>query len=317
MIRALTAIARNGTLILPAGLVLGLLWQDLAHLIRPLLAPTIFCMLATILTRVDIGAAMSRVRRPVPLILAAAWAVIAIPPIMALLDAGFGIGPGLALALVIYAASPPNFATASIGYLLGIDAAMCLAIILVTILAHPLIAPLAVAFLTTVPVAVSGGELALRLALLVGGGLVTAVIARRLLGHERQRRLAPALDGLNVVFMLVFAVTLMDGIPALVAARPYHALMILAVCYGLHLGLNLITSLLFARSGCATALAIGYAVAGRNIALVMAALGSAAPPDTWLFFALLQFPIYSLPLVLKPVYRRLLANGADRKLYPS
>ena len=310
MIRTLTAIARNGTLILPAGLILGLVWQDLAHLMRPLLAPTIFCMLATILTRVDIATAMQRVHRPAPLVLGVLWAIIVMPPVMALVIAWTGIGPGLGFALIVYAASPPNMAAAGIGYLLGLDGALCLAVILATIVAHPVIAPLAVEFLTHTPAAISSSDLALRLAMLVGGGLVAALIARRLLGPARQKRLAPVFDGLNVIFMLVFAIALMDGIPALIAARPRYALMLIGLCYALHLGLNLVTALLFAKFGRLTALSLGYAAAGRNIAIVMAVLGPAAPADAWLFFAMLQFPIYSLPLVLKPVYRRLLGDRA-------
>lgn len=311
MNRALTALARHGTLILPAGLVLGLVWQDLAHLMRPLLAPSIFCMLATILTRVDMGAAVSRLRRPLPLVLGVVWAVIVMPPAMALLNAFSGVSAGLAFALIVYAASPPNFAAAGISYLVGLDGALCLAVILVTVVAHPLIAPLAVKFLTHTPAAVSSSELAMRLALLVGGGLVAAVIARRLLGPERQKRLGPALDGLNVFIMLVFAIALMDGIPAMAVARPHYTLMLIGLCYALHLGLNLTTALIFAAFGRPTALSLGYTVAGRNIAIVMAVLGSAAPADAWLFFAMLQFPIYSLPMLFKPLYRRLLRESPE------
>jgi len=312
VIRTLTAIARNGTLILPVGLILGLVWQDLAHLMRPLLAPSVFCLLATILTRVDFTAAMQRVQRPLPLILGVVWTIIVMPPLMALVIARTGIGTGLGFALIVYAASPPNMAAAAIGYLLGLDGALCLAVILATIVAHPVIAPLAVEFLSPVPAAISSGDLALRLAVLVGGGLVAAVLARRLLGPERRRRLVPVFDGLGVILMLVFVVALMDGIPALVAARPHYALMLVGLCYALHLGLNLVTALLFATFGRPTALSLGYASAGRNIAIVMAALGPAAPADAWLFFAMLQFPIYSLPLVLKPLYRRLLGHGAEK-----
>jgi len=308
VIGALTRLARHGTLILPAGLMLGLAWQDLAHLMRPLLAPAIFCMLVTILTRVDMAAAMGRVRRPAPLILAVVWAIVVMPPLMALGNAWAGIGGGLAFALVVYTASPPNFAAAGLGYLLGLDGALCLAVILATVIAHPVIAPLAVEFLSHAPVAIPASELALRLLLLVGGALVAAALIRRRLGRERQQALAPAFDGLNVVFMLVFAFALMDGIPDLVAARPRFALMLLGLVYALHIGINLVTALLFAGFGRRTALVLGYAIGGRNIAIVMAALGTAAPADAWLFFALLQFPIYSLPLVLKPIYRRLLGD---------
>ena len=51
---------------------------------------------------------------------------------------------------------------------------------------------------------------------------------------------------------------------------------------------------------------LGFSAGGRNIALVIGALGASVPEDTWLFFAVLQFPIYCLPAVLKPAYDRML-----------
>jgi len=38
---------------------------------------------------------------------------------------------------------------------------------------------------------------------------------------------------------------------------------------------------------------------------VMSVLGTAAPDDAWLFFAMLQFPIYCLPMLLRPLYLKL------------
>lgn len=304
----LHAFSRHGTLILPAGLILGLLWQDLAHLARPLLAPAVFLMLTTILARVELSAVKAHVQRPRALVLGVVWALVAIPPAMAVLNRTLGVGEGLAFALIVYAASPPNFAAAAVGYILGLDAPLCLAVILATVVAHPLVAPLAVDLFAPGAAAIPSAALALRLFLLVGSALLGAALARHVMGPERQARLGSALDGLNVLFMVVFAVALMDGIPAMIAERPICALMLVAVCYSLHLGLNLATVAAFSHFERRTAFALGYAVGGRNIAIVMAALGDAAPADAWLFFAMLQFPIYTLPLVLRPLYRRLEAG---------
>jgi len=54
-----------------------------------------------------------------------------------------------------------------------------------------------------------------------------------------------------------------------------------------------------------TAATVGFALGGRNMAPAMAVLSTAVPPETWLFFAVLQFPIYLLPMLLKPIYRRI------------
>jgi hypothetical protein len=41
----------------------------------------------------------------------------------------------------------------------------------------------------------------------------------------------------------------------------------------------------------------------RNTGLLIIAMGAACPPDTYLFFSLLQFPIYCAPLAVAPLAR--------------
>ena len=52
-------------------------------------------------------------------------------------------------------------------------------------------------------------------------------------------------------------------------------------------------------------MAIGLLSAFRNIGVVMATLGSSLPDLAWFYFAMVQFPIYLLPVVLQPLARRL------------
>jgi hypothetical protein len=42
---------------------------------------------------------------------------------------------------------------------------------------------------------------------------------------------------------------------------------------------------------------------------MLTAIGFLVPDVSWLYFALAQFPIYMLPHLLKPLARRLAANG--------
>jgi BASS family bile acid:Na+ symporter len=60
----------------------------------------------------------------------------------------------------------------------------------------------------------------------------------------------------------------------------------------------------FWRAGLDHGLVIGLLAAFRNIGLVMAALGSSLPDMAWFYFAMVQFPIYLLPQLLKPLARR-------------
>jgi BASS family bile acid:Na+ symporter len=54
------------------------------------------------------------------------------------------------------------------------------------------------------------------------------------------------------------------------------------------------------------ALTAGYCSGGRHNALLMAVLPASADADIFLFIAAVQFPLYFMPMLLQPLYRRLL-----------
>jgi predicted Na+-dependent transporter len=296
---------RHGTLILPLGVAVGLAVQPLAELLRPLLAAVVFFMLTFIFIRLDVLAAIAQVRRPKVVPLAVVLAVVVMPVLTAIFLMLFPQSPGLTAALILYTSAPPNFAAAALAFILGLDGALAVALILGCLILHPILTPLFTELVTGGAVLVPGSEIALRLALLIGGAAGVAVIGRRLIGRARLARSGLAIDGINVILMLVFVIGLMDTIPAQIAARPAHAAALTALVFALHIFLNLGTALAFWWSGMRTAATVGFALGGRNMAPAMAVLGTAVPPETWLFFAVLQFPIYLLPMLLKPIYRRI------------
>ena len=61
------------------------------------------------------------------------------------------------------------------------------------------------------------------------------------------------------------------------------------------------TAIVLIRSGRTEALTAALAASNRNMGLMPAAVGASLPPDTWLWFALAQFPIYLLPLIISPM----------------
>ena len=70
-------------------------------------------------------------------------------------------------------------------------------------------------------------------------------------------------------------------------------------------GLCALTSLMLFRLDLQTSLPIAHAAASRNTGLMLAAAAGAVPELVWLYMGLLQIPIYALPLILKPLARRL------------
>ena len=61
--------------------------------------------------------------------------------------------------------------------------------------------------------------------------------------------------------------------------------------------------LVFRPTGPRTAGTLALIAGNLNMALVLGEAPAAFEPDTFLFLALLQFPIYLLPVLLRPVYR--------------
>lgn len=301
----------HGTRILPISLFVGLAWADLAALLRPALAPIVFIMLTMLIMRVDMAAARKHLASPLIPTLGLAWTVVAMPVLFAgaIWLGSTYLSAGLVLALVFWASSPPLFSTPALAYLLRLDPALALGFLLAAVAVHPVVTPFFTAVFTDGAASVSPIQLAQRLLLLVGGAALIAVVTRKLIGVDRIHQASTSFDGLNVIAMAIFAVALMDGIGARLLADPVYALGFIAFVMALSLVSIAVTTALFWNAGRRMAATLGFSAGGRNIALVIGALGVSVPDDTWLFFAVLQFPIYCLPALLKPVYERILPAG--------
>lgn len=308
MTNILSWLGANGTRILPVSLFVGLAWADLAALLRPALASTVFLMLAMLMIRVDMVAARKHLASPMVPALGLIWTIAVMPVLFAgaiWLGSAY-LSAGLVLALIFWASAPPLFSTPALAYLLRLDPALALGFLLAALAIHPLITPFFTALFTDGTTSVSPVQLAQRLGLLVGGAAIIAIVVRNFLGVERIHRASSSFDGLNVIAMAIFAIALMDGISARLLADPVYALGFIAFVTALSLISIFVTTALFWSAGRRAASTIGFSAGGRNIALVIGALGASVPEDTWLFFAVLQFPIYCLPAILKPLYDRLL-----------
>ena len=299
---------RHGTVLMPLGIVAGVVMQPLAHLLFPLLPLTVYTMLTIVLTRLDVERAIAHIRKPKVFIISLVYGFLLLPLVLSLVAVALPLSPGLTAALVIYGTAPPNYAAAALAFVMGLDGALTVATIFASTALHPLITPVFTEFFVGQHIHLSATELGLRLAGLIGAAVVSAWALATWLGPARRKAATGIFDGINVLIMVVFAIALMAGIPERVIAQPLYALSMILLATGLHVGLNLLTVALFYVSGRERAMTFGYAHAGRNIAVVMGVLGSAAPPDAWLFFAMLQFPIYCLPMLLKPLYARLMED---------
>jgi BASS family bile acid:Na+ symporter len=200
--------------------------------------------------------------------------------------------------------APPIFASPALAVLMGLNAAVTLALLLACVAATPFLSPALVAVFVGPAVTFSPLELGLRLVLMLAGAACVGIAVRAIAGRPWVERQADRIDGLNVVVLFLFAVGLMGDVAENTIAHPLFVLGLLALSTTVAFGLSGLTLLIFARAGLRSALPLAHSAGSRNTGLMLAAAAGAVPELVWLYVALLQIPIYALPLIIKPLLRR-------------
>ena len=212
----------------------------------------------------------------------------------------------LETALILMAAAPPITSAAAFGLILGLDAPLMVVAVTATMLLTPFTLPPMALWLLDLRVDIGVVEFMGRLVLLVGGIFAVALIARRISGRAWVERNALRLDGVAVLALAGFAVAIMDGVTDVLLARPGYVLLCVAVAFAANIGLQVVAGGLFAAPGRLRAFSVALMSGNRNMGLVVAVLADRAEFDVVVYFAVAQIPMYTLPVLLLPVYRRFL-----------
>ncbi len=311
MSRLLAFLGGHATWVLFVGVFLGLALPSLSTLARPLLAPAVAVLLTATLVRIDWRFMLNHLRRPWSAAVIIIWLLIGAPLATAGVLALVPLPTSLTTALVLMAAAPPILSAAPIAMMLGLDGALALVVGLIATLLTPLtVPPLALALLG-LELDIGITEFMVRLAVVVAIALAAALVIRRAIGRERLPRLSRHLDGLVVVVMLVFAVAIMDGVTATLAERPTTVALWLLAAFVANPALQIAGALAFAWLGQRRALTVGLVSGNCNMGLLLAAFPPDTDTDVVLYFAVAQLPMYMLPALLLPLYRRLVTPEPD------
>ena len=306
--RAIDFAGTHATRLLAAGVLIGLAIPPLATALRPLLLPSIVISLVLALVRLDWRAFGADARRPLLVAWMLAWFLGVTPVILWLVLQGLPLPAPIVAGLVLMAAAPPIMSGAAISLLVGLDAALAVVAIVATTALVPLTLPPLAAALLGVALELDVGTFMLRLASIVGGAFAIAWLARRLVPEAAIARNARALDGVAVIWMVVFAIGIMDGVTALALAHPGYVIGATIAAFAANVALQAVGALVWLRQGMQRALTVGLLTGNRNMGLVLVALGGDASLELVAFFAVAQIPMYVLPGLLLPVYRRLVAG---------
>lgn len=307
---ALAFVGRMGTLLVAASLFVGLAVPGLATACKPFLGETIVVLLSLAFLRVDPTELRRHFTQPGLVAVATIWVMFVVPAVVGTLFLTVGLDrrmPDLFFILVMQLSAPGLMSSPALAALMGLDAALTLASLVVCTAITPLTASLfSHVFLGSA--LASPYAFGLKLLAIIAGSAAAAAVVRRIAGRAWVEAQREQIDGLSVLAMFMFAVAAMDGVAAHIYAEPLMVVKLLAFAFALAIGLIAVTALTFLRVGRARALAIGLIAGSRNIGLMLAGIGFLVPDLSWLYFALAQFPIYMLPHLLKPLARRLAAN---------
>ena len=307
--RILAFLGRYGTQSLFLGVFVGLALPDLAALCRPLLAPAVALMLFAAALRVDLAAMLLQLRRPVRLLVLLVWLQLGAPLLVWCLFTLLDLPTALEAAIVLMAAAPPLVGAVSIAFLLGLDGALALVACLTATLLVPLTVPLLALTLLGLELNIDATAFLARLAFLVGAAYLGAAVIRRLARPGWIEAQSQRIDGLTVIIMVIFAVAVMDEVNLALTTRPETVALWLAASFVANPLLQGLGWIAFRGRRLRPALTVGLISGNRNMGLLLAALPAGADPDVALYFAIAQLPMYMLPAIVLPFYRRSLARA--------
>lgn len=312
LIRAIDFMGRHATKFLFGGVLVGLAIPPLAALLRPGLVVFLLLPLTLALMRLDWRAFHAYAKRPLLTLPIVAFLMLACPLLVYAVLAPLPLPRPLMEAIVLMAAAPPITGTVAISLILGLDAALAVIVmVLATALVPFTLPPLALSLLG-IEIEMSLAEFMARLAFMVGFAFGAALLVRWRAPPGWLQKNSRLVDGASVLALVLFAIAIMDGVTAKLLAQPGYVILATASAFIANLLLQLlgygIGRAIF-RLDRPAALTLGILTGNCNMGLVMVALADRAVFDMVIFFAMGQLPMYMLPGLLQPLYRRVAARS--------
>ena len=296
-----------------AGVLVGFAAPPLAALAKPLLAPALVIPLALALVRLDWSAMASLRRRP-GLVAALVVFMLGVSPVIvwAIATPALALGlPGkLREALILMSASSPIVSNIAIALFVGLDAPLAAVVVVVATALVPFTLPPLALGLLNLELAISLPLFMARLIALVGGAFLISGVVRHVVPKATLAAWREPIDGLAVLNLFIFALAIMDGVAAFSFDRPAYALLAVTLAFVFNLFLQAVGWLAFRGLGAVTALTVALMAGNCNMGLVLVALSGHVAVEVTAFFALAQVPMYTLPVLLEPLYRWARARAA-------
>ncbi|MCG8545357.1 MAG: hypothetical protein MJE12_14250 [Alphaproteobacteria bacterium] len=303
--RGLSLLARWAMPIIGASIFVALALPALAALLRPTLEPAVIVLITLAIARLDASKLRHYGRRPALALAVLAWTLLISPLAAWAVAMAAGLAPALLVAVVLNAASAPLMSSVPYCQLLGLDGELSLLVMLSATFLMPATLLFVLFGLLGLEAEIALTDFLLRTALFIGLPLLLAWVIRRLAPPGWTETNAQPIDGAMVVMLVLVAFAIMDGVAAQLLADPALGAMIVALAFGVSIALHASSAAAFWWMGRRAALSMAVTCGNRNLIILLVILGDALGPEFALYVALGQFPIYLMPVAIKPIVRRL------------
>jgi hypothetical protein len=297
--------ARGMSVALCVGAFVPVIFPGLGTALRPSLPLMIAVFLVNAFAQLDLSRAKENLARPLRLLFATGWAMLFIPTLFWTILNLMGrdrLDPGFVLALSLQAGAAPIMATPAVALVLGMEVTFPVLILLATMTIQPITAPVVVSWVAGTAIPINSFVLGRNLFVMIGGSALAATGLRLLFGHARLEAYRHELAGINLLVFALFGLAMFDGVVLRIFAEPFLLLGLSAIAFIVALGSLGITMVVLRAMGADEACITGFATGHRNVGLMAAAQsGSSLPELTWLYFALVQLPIYLTPQIIRIV----------------
>lgn len=299
-------LSRNAAWVLALGVFAGLVLPELARILRPLLPLAVGGLLVLSVMQTRFADFRRQLHRPLAPAAVIVFLLCISPALVWFLVQTLEVPEKLKPALVLMAAAPPIMAAPAMAMMLRLDAPRMLAVVIGATLLAPFTLGVAANWFIGAELSFDPTRLAVRLAGFIGVCFALAVLLRLSLGSRRMNEHKPLLDVLGLVLLLAFAVAIMDGVAQRLSVETEYVLTVIVISFIANILLQLVGGGAFFYTGASSALTVGFACGNRNMGLLLAVLPESSAPDTLLYFAVAQIPMFTLPALLLPMYNVLL-----------
>ena len=304
---------RNATGIMASSLAIGLLFQDLAALLKPAVFPFAVAAMMFALVRVDAAEVLAHIRKPGRVVAIIVGTMVLVPLALAGVLEFVDLGADLETGMLLMAAAPSLTSSPAYAIFLGLDAALAVVVSVPAMLVAPFLIPPVLIELAGIDIDLGLATFGIRLAVLVGISFGGAYAIRRLAGGDAIERKGYRVDALVVLTIWIFGIGVMDGVRGSIVEDPAKVISFAAVAVGWNVLMQVVGAIAAWRLGRVRALTVGLLTGYRNAILVLGAVATTGNADVILFVVVQQLPLYVMPAVSKPVVRRILAFRQRRE----